>query len=247
MALIHTIDNDFLTVDLTKEWEISDPAWTGLPQPDGPPAVANGYLWPSRSGFFLYGGEFSDAPVDDPPVFSTWEYDIGSSSWIEHSDPVTSAGINAPSDGVPVGRAAEGAGFGVASLGRGWYFGGHQDGYTDGGIDIKPLYVPRVYLSSMLEYTLPGNPNDAITSLGDGQTAGAEGVYRNITKANVDTSGFPERADGVLVYVPGFTKSGILLGIAGGTNDTFVSSHLVLLSNADWIANSLGIDSDERY
>jgi hypothetical protein len=52
-------------------------------------------------------------------------------------------------------------------------------------------------------------------------------VYRNITKGGVSSDGFPERADGVLVYIPGFTKDGILLGIAGGTNDTFTQMNVI--------------------
>lgn len=63
-------------------------------------------------------------------------------------------------------------------------------------------------------------------SLSDSKTAGSDGVWRNITEGGLqDTSGFPERADGILVYVPGFGDEGILLGLAGGTNSTFVRQH----------------------
>jgi hypothetical protein len=34
------IDNDFLTLDLTKSWQISNPSFTGLPRPDGPPEIS---------------------------------------------------------------------------------------------------------------------------------------------------------------------------------------------------------------
>jgi hypothetical protein len=36
-------------------------------------------------------------------------------------------------------------------------------------------------------------------------------------------AGFTQRADGLLIYVPGFGDEGILLALAGGTNTTFVS------------------------
>lgn len=66
----------------------------------------------------------------------------------------------------------------------------------------------------MIEYTFPG-------------VAGPEGIWRNITEGGLqDSAGFPERADGVLVYVPGFGKEGIILGLAGGTNETFVSKRI---------------------
>lgn len=77
----------------------------------------------------------------------------------------------------------------------------------------------------MIEYTFPGYTNDESDSLSGGKTAGEGGIWRNITEGGLqDPAGFPERADGVLVYISGFGKDGIILGIAGGTNETFVSS-----------------------
>ena len=73
----------------------------------------------------MYGGEFSDNPSTSPLPVSTWEYDIGSSTWIEYSNPQTSAGNNSDGGGYAVQRAAEGAGFSVPELGLSWYFGGH--------------------------------------------------------------------------------------------------------------------------
>lgn len=109
----------------------------------------------------------------------------------------------------------------MSALGRGWYFGGHLDYLTTQGWDIS---VGRVYLKSLVEYTFPGYSNDAVTSLENGKTAGDDGVWRNITQGGLqDEAGFTERADGVLVYVPGFGDEGILLGLTGGTNATFVS------------------------
>lgn len=214
-------DNDLLTLDVSKTWNIGSPTLKALPQPSGPPAVANGYLWNSFSSLYLYGGEFSDNPVTSPSPFSLWEYAIPSSSWIEHDDPKTSAGVNAEPVGDPVQRSAEGAGFAVPDLGRGWLFGGHLDGYTTAGWSQS---IPRVYLKSLIEYTFPGASNTAVTDLKNNQPAGTDGAWRNITQGGLqDDSGFTERADGVLVYIPGFSQQGILLGLAGGTNVTFVS------------------------
>src|SRR5437762_8209350 len=82
-----TLANDFLTLDLTKSWQIANPSLTGLPRPSGPPKIANGYLWNSHDSLFLYGGEFSDNPIATPIAFSMWEYNIGSKEWIEHKNP----------------------------------------------------------------------------------------------------------------------------------------------------------------
>ena len=214
----NTWNNNFLTLDLTKTWQTGGPPLKGLPQPNGPPAVALGYLWNSYESLYLYGGEFSWQPPEDPTPFSLWEYNIPSSSWIEHSDPQTSSGDSAPDGSVPVQRSAEGAGTNVPSLGRGYYFGGHLDMWTTPGWDTT---IPRVYLQSLLEFTFPGYSNSQV----DEQDAGDDGAYRNITVGGLQAdSGFTQRADGLLIYVPGFGAQGILLALAGGTNETYVST-----------------------
>lgn len=212
-------NNNFLSLDLTKTWQIASPALTGLPQPSGPPNVSLGYLWNSRSSLFLYGGQFSWKPAVSPTAYSTWEYAIADDQWIEHRQPVTSKGTSAPSDGTAVQRAAEGAGVNVPSLGRGFYFGGHLDGYTTEGWSQS---VPRLYLRSLLELTFPGVTNDQVESLSNNGVAGSDGVYRNVTDGGQQADvGFTQRADGLLIYVPGFGDQGILLAIAGGTNESF--------------------------
>lgn len=212
-------NNNFLSLDLTKTWQIASPALTGLPQPSGPPNVSLGYLWNSRSSLFLYGGQFSWKPAVSPTAYSTWEYAIADDTWIEHRQPVTSKGTSAPSDGTAVQRAAEGAGVNVPSLGRGFYFGGHLDGYTTEGWSQS---VPRLYLRSLLEFTFPGVTNDQVESLSNNGVAGFNGVYRNVTDGGQQADvGFTQRADGLLIYVPGFGDQGILLAIAGGTNESF--------------------------
>ena len=218
-----TWNNDFLTLDVTKTWQISSPTLNGLPQPSGPPPVANGYIWNSYDSLFLYGGEFSSAPATSPVAYALWEYDIASSSWSEHSNPQTSAGNNSDGGNQPVQQSAEGAGISVPELGRGWYFGGHLDGYTTVGWSQS---VPRIYLKSLVEYTFPGYTNNGVQSLSGGNVSGSDGTWRNITQGGLQTSdGFPERADGVLVFVPGFGQEGIILGLAGGiggNSNTFV-------------------------
>ncbi|OCT44013.1 kelch repeat protein [Cladophialophora carrionii] len=214
--------------NLTKSWQISSPSLTGLPIPSGPPAVSLGYLWSSYDALYLYGGEFSDTPVASPVPFSTWIYDISSSSWSESSDPQTSSGKNSEPANQPVQRAAEGAGVSVPSLGRGFYFGGHLDFLTTPGWSVS---VARVYLRGLLEYTFPGYSNSAVNG---GKAAGSSGIYRNITDGGTqDSAGFPERADGLLVHVPGFGKSGIILGLAGGTNSTFTQMNVIDVYDID--------------
>ncbi|KAI0002798.1 hypothetical protein F4779DRAFT_622099 [Xylariaceae sp. FL0662B] len=221
-----TWNNDFISLDLTKSWDVSSPALTGLARPSGPPAVSLGYLWNDLDRLFLYGGEFSDSPVAQPPPVSTWMYDVASSTWSEFQNPKTSAGNFSDPEGAPVQRAAEGAGISVPELGVSWYFGGHLDLATTPGWSNQ---VERVYLKSLLEFTHPGYANSGVDSL---RASGAPegGAYRNITWGGIQNQdGFTERADGVLVYVPGWGPHGILLGLGGGvvsdheTTDAFSS------------------------
>lgn len=213
--------NDFLTIDVTKTWDISSPAFKGLPQPSGPPPVSNGYLWHSYDALYLYGGEFSDSPPKTPSELSLWSYDIKAASWTEHKNPRTSAGKNSESGDQPLQRAAEGAGISVPELGRGYYFAGHLDTFTTPGWSYL---IDRLYLKSLVEYTFPGHSNDAVESLGDSKTAGQDGVWRNITEGGIqDTAQFPIRADSATVYVPGYGAKGILVNLGGGTNVSFVS------------------------
>ena len=217
----NTWTNDFFTIDVTKSWDISAPVMSGLAQPSGLPNVSNGYLWSSYNSLFLYGGEFSDTPFVTPSPFSLWEYDIVSSSWIEHQNPQTSAGNNSDPPNQPVQRAAEGAGISVPELGRGFYFAGHLDQSTTAGWSNQ---IFRVYLKSLLEYTFPGYTNNGVQSLSGGKKAGNDGAWRNITQGGIqDTATFPSRADSALVYVPGYGANGILVSMGGGTNISFVS------------------------
>ncbi|KAM0196710.1 hypothetical protein ACHAPI_005590 [Fusarium lateritium] len=230
-----TWNNDFLTLDLTKDWDIDSPALKGLEKPDGPPEVSMGYLWHDYNNLYLYGGEVSDAPIAEPGPESLWQYSINDAKWSEFKNPKTSAGNESESGNQLVHRAAEGAGISVPELGLSWYFGGHLDWATTPGWSHS---VERVYLKSLLEFTHPGYVNTGVDSLSDGTGAGESGAYRNITKAGIQSGNFTERADGVLVFVPGWGEQGVLIGLAGGTNETFTEDLSVLnvydIANSEW-------------
>ena len=217
-----TWTNDFLFMDLTKDFDIANAPLKGLPQPSDIPAVSNGFLWQSYDTLFLYGGEVSSAPRAFPPPYSLWAYDIKNAKWTKHSNPKTSAGNYSDRGDQPVQQAAEGAGVSIPELGRGYYFAGHLDPFTTQG---WPLPIPRVYLKSLVEYTFPGYTNDGVESLSGGKTAGEDGVWRNITQGGIqDENKFPNRADSALVHVPGFGADGILVNLGGGTNNSYVGS-----------------------
>ncbi|KAH6632094.1 hypothetical protein F5144DRAFT_240829 [Chaetomium tenue] len=232
----NTWNNNFLALDLTKSWDTSSPALRSLPQPSGPPAVSLGYLWNDYNNLYLYGGQFADNPFVEPAPVSTWKYSVSGQAWTEYPSPRTSAGKNADPGDRPVQRAAEGAGISVPELGLSWYFGGHLDQSTTPGWSNQ---IARVYLKSLLEFTHPGYTNDAVYSLADGTGAGEGGAYRNITEGGLQVKErFPERADGVLVFVPGWGEKGVLIGLAGGSNDTFVDDLSTLdvydIARSEW-------------
>ena len=221
----NTWTNDFVSMDITKNFDIADPPLTGLPQPSGAPAVSNGYLWNSYDSLYLYGGEYSDSPPASPDAYSLWVYDLKSSSWSEKNNPKTSPGNNSDGGNQPVQRAAEGAGISIPELGRGFYFAGHLDLFTTKGWS---LYVPRVYLKSLIEFTFPGYANSGVKSLQDGSKAGDDGVWRNITQGGIqDSARFTSRADSALVYVPGYGAQGILLSLGGGNNESFSQMNVI--------------------
>ncbi|KAF5026503.1 hypothetical protein F66182_1425 [Fusarium sp. NRRL 66182] len=230
-----TWNNYFVTLDLTKDWDIDSPALTGLERPVGPPEVSMGYLWHDYNNLYLYGGQVSDAPIAEPGPESVWRYSIHDQEWTEFKNPKTSAGNESEPGNRPVHRAAEGAGLSVPELGLSWYFGGHLDWATTPGWS---RHTDRVYLKSLLEFTHPGYVNTGVDSLSDGTGAGESGAYRNITEAGIQSGNFTERADGVLVFVPGWGEQGVLIGLAGGTNETFTEDLRTLnvydIANSEW-------------
>lgn len=94
-------------------------------------------------------------------------------------------------------------------------------------------------MTSLLEYTFPGYTNSAISG---SSVAGSSGEFRNITTGGLqNTAGFPERADGVLVYVPGYGKQGIILGLAGGNNQSFTQLNTIDvydIATSEWYKQS---------
>ena len=242
----NTWNNNFLALDLTKDWSIDSPAFSGLEVPDGPPAVANGYLWRDYDNLYLYGGQFSDSPYTDPAPESLWRYSIKDKEWTEFTDPETSDGNFSTPAGEPVHRAAEGAGVSVPELGLSWYFGGHLDWATVPGWSTD---TDRVYLKSLLEFTHPGYTNTGVKEISGSAAAADGGIFRNITKGGVQADDFPERADGVLVFVPGWGEQGVLIGLAGGTADTFTHNFETLtvydIANSKWFHQETSGDTPD--
>jgi hypothetical protein len=155
-----TVDNDFITLDLSKSWSISSPPITGLTlaslPPNGPPAISLGALWASSDGKYLYqfAGEFSDTPTTSPTTQLMWKYDIGAGSWSSIS-----------TGGDSVTRPAEGAtcivpNQGTNNNGLGVYLGGHLDAYTVPGWSIQ---VAREYLQSMVIFDMVVLPATNLT------------------------------------------------------------------------------------
>ncbi|KAF3940547.1 hypothetical protein ABW19_dt0207964 [Dactylella cylindrospora] len=191
----NTWNNDLLKIDLSKDFDIASAPLEGLPKPDGPPAVALGYLWNDFSDLYLYGGQYSDTPPAEPDEFQLWKYSISDGEW-SVPDTTIEGG-----DG-KIERSAEGAGVSVPNKRVGYYFGGHLDGYTTKGWSQS---IPRLYLTSMVEYDMDS------------------GTWRNHTE---EGASFPERADGVLTYIP-WGEEGILLALGGGNNITFSQLNII--------------------
>ncbi|KAK6514370.1 hypothetical protein TWF506_008766 [Arthrobotrys conoides] len=195
----NTWNNDFLTLSLSKDFNIASTPLTGLQKPNGPPAVALGYLWHDYSSLYLYGGQYSDTPPVQPDPFKLWKYSIKDSTW---STPSTTTSSSTTQQKIE--RAAEGAGVTIPDKNnpRGYYFGGHLDGYTTNGWSQS---TPRLYLTSMIEYDM------------------SKSTWTNHTE---DGASFPERADGVVVYIP-WGERGILLALGGGDNVTFSQLNVI--------------------
>ena len=156
-----------------------------------------------------------------------WEYNLDSKSWSQHANPTTVGGPNSDGGNQPVQRSAEGAGVNVPEIGRGYYFGGHQDDHTTEGWSNQ---VERIYLKSLIEFTFPGVSNPSASN----SAAGSDGLWRNITEGGLqDTAGFTERADGVLIFVPGYGKQGIIVGLAGGSADKFTQMNVIDVFDID--------------
>ena len=102
----NTWNSHFLTLDLSKGRSTDSPALDGLEVLDGPPAVANDYLWQDYDSLYLYGGQFSNTPYVDPEPESLWKYSIKDEEWTECKEPEISSGNYSDAGGEPVHRAA---------------------------------------------------------------------------------------------------------------------------------------------
>lgn len=143
------VDDYFLSLDLSKPFNISSPPIKGLDisgqPPLDPPAVSQGALWPSSDGKYLYqfGGESSNNSVTLPSTELVWKYTIKNQSWSS----VTPKGdsIQRPAEGascaIPMGR------------GMGVYVGGVLDAYT---VPEWSKPTPPKYLSSMIAFDMVG-------------------------------------------------------------------------------------------
>lgn len=156
--------------------------------------MALGYLWSDFTDLYLYGGQYSDTPPNTPDEFELWQYSVDDSKWSVPETRVQGGG--------KIERAAEGAGVSIPSRGKGYYFGGHLDGYTTRGWSQS---VERLYLTSMVEYDM------------------ASGEWTNHTE---EGASFPERADGVLTFIP-WGEEGILIALGGGNNQSFSQLNII--------------------
>lgn len=158
---------------------------------------------------YIYGGLFSDQPPVRPTENTIWRYTISGNFWsVINADSFV---ITDDSEQKYIDRSAEGAGVYIPGRGLGFYFGGHLDGYTTRDWDHS---IPRVYLKSLLELRFPGGTQEDIK---DGYVG-----FRNVSAGSgLDKAGVPERADGILAFIP-WGKEGLLVGIGGGRNETFV-------------------------
>jgi hypothetical protein len=146
-----TVDNYFISLDLSESFSIASPPLTGLSipptSPNGPPAISLGALWASSDSNYLYqfAGEFSDNPSASPSTGFMWRYDIIQGLWSLIS-----------TNGDQITRPAEGAscqipGQGTNGEGLGVYLGGHLDAYTVPGWSIQ---IAREYLQSMVIFDI---------------------------------------------------------------------------------------------
>jgi len=204
-------NRNFLYLDMMSNFDTGSPSFKALESSTSLPPVANGYLWHDLHNIYLYGGIVPDSPHVLPPPASLWKYDISGKKWSEIKE--DDFKVTDDSNQKRIERAGEGAGCNVIreeSKGKvttkGYYFGGHLDGYTTEGWSHN---IERVYLKSMVEYDMRSN------------------TFRNVSEGSgLDKAGVPERADGVLAYVP-VGKKGVLIGIGGGRSETFTQLNVV--------------------
>lgn len=206
---------------MTKDWSTEPLALTQLEIPDGSQAVDNGFLWQDYHNLYLYGGQFSDLPYVDPAPESLWRHSIKGKGWTEFTDSEASDGNFSAPGGEPVRRAAEGAGVPVPELGLSGFL---VDIYCRLGYRSRQAqgYRPRLSQELIGAYT----PWLGTLILESTRSRAAQPLpmvasFAASPPAVFKKTDFPGRADGVLVFVLGLGHQGVLIGLAGGTADTF--------------------------
>ncbi|KAK6352090.1 hypothetical protein TWF730_008921 [Orbilia blumenaviensis] len=192
-----TINRDFISLDLSNDFELTDAPFVGLPIPPipGPAKVLQGAFWvdDAEPKITLYGGSFNPNPQDRTDVvedFSLWSYSPAISEWKEEE-----------TRGDPVLRASRGAS--TYYKGVGYYRGGQLDNLTvpdwpDGDRGV-------VILSGMLKVDL------ATSSIINETEASGHDVFQF---QNPQNTGLQYR-DGTLIPVT-FNKRDYLINFAGG-------------------------------
>lgn len=140
------------------------------------PDVAGGVLWQDEVNkvFWLYGGEFSQAPSS----FELWGYDVILNQW--------NLSTASTSSTAPIQRVSYGAGVASSAIGQGFYYGGYLNNLTN------PLWTgPQIATSNLLIFDMDGN--SLSNNSGYDNTGRAEGTMVYI----------PASGAGLLIYFGG--------------------------------------------
>lgn len=142
------------------------------------PDVAGGVLWQDEVNkvFWLYGGEFSEAPSS----FELWGYDVVLNQWnLSTASTVSIASIQ---------RVSYGAGVASSAIGKGFYYGGYLNNLTN------PFWAgPQIATSNLIIFDMDGN------SLSN--NSGYDGMGR----AEGTMVYIPASTFGLLIYFGGVT------------------------------------------
>jgi hypothetical protein len=150
--------------------------YANLTKPASVPAVAGGVLWQDEVNkvFWLYGGEFSDAPS----AFELWGYDVVLNQWKLST-------VSISSDN-PIQRLSYGAGVADSGSGKGFYYGGYLNNLTNPKWAGPQIATSRLIIFDMVQNTLTN-------STGNDTLGRAEGTMVYI----------PSSTAGLLIYFGG--------------------------------------------
>ena len=144
------------------------------------PDVAGGILWQDEVNkvFWLYGGEFADAPS----TFELWGYDVILNQWNVSTPSITSTD--------PIQRVSYGAGVAISELGMGFYYGGYLNNLTN------PLWNgPQIATNNLIIFNMDAPSLTNGSGYDDSSSGRAEGTMVYI----------PTAGAGLLVYFGGVT------------------------------------------